>query len=221
MKNTLLVILTKAPIPGKSKTRLAAGKNMDNHSAATVSAGLIHKTFAEHLSRENYDTVVSVEHKSHVSIMKKLYDHRDYKVQPQHSDLGRRMSDTIKDNLSAYENVILIGSDCPGITHATINEAITALQKTDTVLGQATDGGFYLIGMNRHADIFSGVQYSTGKERAQTIEKISEQEISLSLLEFLTDIDTEKDYFDWLDGLSTKSKSCWDKLFQRMSEKIT
>jgi glycosyltransferase A (GT-A) superfamily protein (DUF2064 family) len=60
-------------------------------------------------------------------------------------DLGGRMSRA----LVAFGRVpvCIIGSDLPDLRQADLALAFRALNRTDVVLGPATDGGFWLIGM--------------------------------------------------------------------------
>lgn len=50
-----------------------------------------------------------------------------------------------------YKKVVAIGNDHPGLTENHILEAAEGLQHHDQVLGPATDGGFYLMGVWREA----------------------------------------------------------------------
>ncbi|WP_051718355.1 DUF2064 domain-containing protein, partial [Hymenobacter sp. IS2118] len=48
-----------------------------------------------------------------------------------------------------YEHLLIIGNDCPQLTTATLRQAAAAVQATGAVLGPATDGGVYLLGLSR------------------------------------------------------------------------
>lgn len=48
-----------------------------------------------------------------------------------------------------YEQLVVIGNDCPQLTPTLVRQAVRALHTTDAVLGPATDGGVYLLGVNR------------------------------------------------------------------------
>ena len=43
----------------------------------------------------------------------------------------------------------MIGNDCPQLTAALLRRAVAAVQATGAVLGPATDGGVYLLGLSR------------------------------------------------------------------------
>jgi len=81
------------------------------------------------------------------------------------NDLGERMAHVFEDVFRlGMESVVLVGSDLPDLPAQHIREALALLRGhlDRIVIGPATDGGYYLIGMNRlHAAIFRGVEWST------------------------------------------------------------
>ena len=48
-----------------------------------------------------------------------------------------------------YQRVMAIGNDCPSLTAANLRQAALALESNGLVIGPASDGGAYLIGMDR------------------------------------------------------------------------
>ena len=59
---------------------------------------------------------------------------------------------------------VLIGTDCPGLSASLGSEAFTALKSHDVVLGPATDGGYYLIGLRKMvSQLFAGTSLGNGK----------------------------------------------------------
>lgn len=63
---------------------------------------------------------------------------------------GPRLANAFEDIFAlGYEHVIAIGNDSPGLSPAAILHAAEALQSGQTVLGPATDGGVYLIGLSQ------------------------------------------------------------------------
>jgi hypothetical protein len=65
-------------------------------------------------------------------------------------DFGARFSDAIGQVFAqGYEAVICIGNDSPGLRPAHLQEAARQLQAQPLVLGPATDGGVYLLGLRR------------------------------------------------------------------------
>src|SRR5690606_41033121 len=63
-------------------------------------------------------------------------------------DLGQRMENAFKDGFKAgYKRVVVIGSDLYELTPEDITMAFKKLTDHKVVLGPATDGGYYLIGL--------------------------------------------------------------------------
>ena len=71
---------------------------------------------------------------------------------PQHgADLWERMADAIERAVAAgAEQVVLVGSDIPGLTRRILRLAYALLGTHDLVVGPSADGGFYLVGTRSH-----------------------------------------------------------------------
>ncbi|MDQ6829400.1 MAG: TIGR04282 family arsenosugar biosynthesis glycosyltransferase [Gemmatimonadota bacterium] len=114
-------------------------------------------------------------------------------------DLGERLAraadDAFRDGAQA---AVVIGTDCPALTSAMLNDAFSLLDNTDVVLGPAHDGGYYLIGLRapRH-ELFAGIPWSTPRVLAMTIEAARQGDLRISLLAPLSDIDTAADWRAW------------------------
>ena len=110
-------------------------------------------------------------------------------------DLGARMYQAFNDIFKqGYEKVCIIGSDCYELTSSIIEQAFTKLNHTDIVIGPATDGGYYLLGMkNGVKNLFAGIEWSTSNVLQQTLQHIEQQHCTYSLIPELTDIDTVND----------------------------
>ena len=109
-------------------------------------------------------------------------------------DLGRRMLSFFTTFLDSGDRVILMGSDSPTLPISIVDEAFSALERSDCVLGPATDGGYYLIGLRAvHDSLFSGIQWSGAQVLSQTVERIRACGLSLELLQPWYDVDTWED----------------------------
>lgn len=90
--------------------------------------------------------------------------------------------------------VVLIGSDIPTITTTILQEACAALRTTPghVVIGPAADGGYYLLGVSGPPvpDLFSGVRWSTSYTLADTLRRCEFENLRVSLLPVLEDVDT-------------------------------
>lgn len=106
-------------------------------------------------------------------------------------DLGVRLQAFFRAAFTAgAERVVAIGADCPAMTAAICRLAFADLAANDAVVGPATDGGYYLIGLSRpELSVFENIAWSTSAAREQTLQRISSAGLSCQLLEELTDLD--------------------------------
>lgn len=110
-------------------------------------------------------------------------------------DLGERMGNAFRKSFQqGYNKVVLIGSDCPGITYNLMNRSFDILDDYDCVLGPSVDGGYYLIGMKRLIpELFENVPWSTGLVLKRTLKTLNRLNYTCELMEELNDIDTAED----------------------------
>jgi uncharacterized protein len=106
-------------------------------------------------------------------------------------DLGRRMKAAIDRAFrDGCRRVVLHGSDIPGVEPSHLQEAFDALSECDLVLGPSTDGGYWLIGLSRPADLFDGMTWSHASVLQETLFRAGEMGLRSHVLTPLTDIDT-------------------------------
>ena len=95
------------------------------------------------------------------------------------------------------DNAVLIAMDTPQVDSTSLAIALRALQGPhDSVLGPATDGGFWLIGLRAGiaaAAVFDDIPMSTAHTGAAQLERLGSLELSTLMLEKLRDVDTFDD----------------------------
>jgi len=92
------------------------------------------------------------------------------------------------------QKVVVIGTDCPGLTTEHIKQAFYLLDSSDLVLGPAQDGGYYLIGLKKVVkELFSGIKWGSDLVYRQTLAAAKGARLSLAELEKLADIDCPAD----------------------------
>lgn len=121
-----------------------------------------------------------------------------YQSQPE-GDLGDRMAQAFQ---TAFDQgtkaAVIIGTDCPELSAELLTEAFQALRQTDLVLGPASDGGYYLIGLRQFVpELFQSIAWSTERVFQQTVEIANTRSVSLTCLPVLTDIDRPEDLSAW------------------------
>ena len=182
----------KNPVPGKVKTRLA--KSIGNEKAAEVYTFLLDHTrlITGRLTATRcfvyYDDAISEWD---------LWSNAFYQKRLQLGyNLGERMRNAFANCFQAgFSKAVVIGSDCLEIQTHHLQQAFQLLDGAETVIGPASDGGYYLLGMNSlQADLFVDIAWSTANVLGQTREKLARLGLSLELLEELSDVDDEGDY---------------------------
>jgi rSAM/selenodomain-associated transferase 1 len=191
-----LIIFVKAPRPGLVKTRLASA--IGAAEAARAYRHLVEMLLGCLANLANVEL-----HYSPDDALREIrpWLRRDWEARPQTSgDLGRRLNSAFSDTFSAgSERVVIIGSDCPYVVPGDIQDAWTALLTHDVVLGPATDGGYWLIGLRQpHPFLFQDMAWSTGAVMQETLKRIQSARLSAHLLHQLSDIDTEADWSSFL-----------------------
>ena len=88
-------------------------------------------------------------------------------------DLGRRMDGAFASAFArGATRAVLIGTDAPALDRDRVERALDALRDHDLVLGPATDGGYYLIGLGAsRPGLFRGVAWSTPAVLQATLER--------------------------------------------------
>jgi len=110
-------------------------------------------------------------------------------------DLGKRMAAAIDTSFAeGAKKTVIIGSDCPTMSADVLRQAFEALDTHDAVIGPATDGGYYLLGMRQlHQDFFRGKKWSTASVLTATLDDAKRLCLSTFLLEEMSDLDNVDD----------------------------
>jgi rSAM/selenodomain-associated transferase 1 len=121
-------------------------------------------------------------------------------VRPQvRGDLGQRMAASFEQAFAAgAEAAVLTGSDVPGLNSQIVRAAFEALDASPVVIGPASDGGYYLIGMRAPgAPLFEGIEWSSERVLVQTEALAGAQGLVVARLSELHDVDTVEDLVRW------------------------
>ena len=87
-----------------------------------------------------------------------------------------------------------MGTDAPGVSRATVIEALSALDDADVVIGPAEDGGYYLLALRElRPELFTGIAWSGPTVAAQTRARATAAGLSVHELKHLRDVDTLED----------------------------
>ena len=97
---------------------------------------------------------------------------------------------------SGYEQLLVIGNDCPQLDAPRLRRALAALATTGAVLGPATDGGVYLLGVSRahfEAAAWQTLPWQTATLGQALARQLAAAGATVHLLPRLADIDNEQD----------------------------
>ena len=190
----MVALFVRMPVPGQVKTRLAADLGRDSAcrlycamvadslrivQAAALPLYLFHDGTGE---RELPPAWVAAAVQVHGQ---------------QGEGLGERMAAAFEQCFAeGIPQVVLVGSDIPGLDGRRIVQAVAALEAHDAAITPVVDGGYCLIAMKRERyrrRIFEEIPWSTDQVLRVTLQRFEECGLSVSLQSDLHDIDTMED----------------------------
>lgn len=195
-----IIIFTRFPKPGKTKTRLIPV--FGEEGAADLQRCMTEDTL-ERVLRLNKERSISIEihYEGGNSKVMKRWLGKDVVCQPQESGhLGERMSRAFMKSFDVgYERVLIIGTDCPDLSIHLLQNAFDALSHSDVIIGPARDGGYYLIGFRKNdfsPEVFEGIDWGTDKVFKKTLNFLKKIGSKIHLLPKWNDVDTLDDLKD-------------------------
>jgi rSAM/selenodomain-associated transferase 1 len=195
MIKSALLVFTRAPVPGQTKTRLIP--LLGTKGAAEFHQTVLLSTLAE-ANASDFGTVEiwSATENGHPFLKQCGLDYSCAVKIQQGNNLGEKMHHATETTLAENTFVVLIGSDCPAITTDILNQSCQHLSNgKDAVLGPASDGGYYLIGLKEpNPEIFQDIVWGEGDVAEGTRQNFADLSLDYVELEELSDIDTPEDY---------------------------
>ncbi|MGD2271556.1 MAG: TIGR04282 family arsenosugar biosynthesis glycosyltransferase, partial [Desulfobacterales bacterium] len=199
-----LIVFTRYPQPGRTKTRLIS------HLGAEGAAEL-QRRMTEHILgktrrlQKMRPVSVEVRYEGGNQTVMKDWLGDEYIFSPQTKGaLDRRMGHAFESAFySGVASAVIIGTDIPGITVDILQQAFDLLDKNDLVLGPATDGGYYLIGLQKDSfkraipRLFIGISWGTQSVLNDSLEIAKSIGLKYRLLEKLADVDRPEDLAVW------------------------
>lgn len=185
-----ILIFARTPELGKVKTRLAAEIGPD--AALQTYLKLLAHT-RESVSRSGFPARV---HLAGPMPEHDLWSEAGFRRFPQvDGDLGKRMASAFTQAFAdGVRSVVIIGTDCPGLSSAHLHEAMKALETHEAVVGPADDGGYTLLGLTSPIRaIFENKAWSTDSVLRDTLADFKTLGMSVARMETLRDLDTLDD----------------------------
>jgi uncharacterized protein len=185
-----ILVMAKAPVPGRVKTRLAAAIGCD--AAARVAAAALLDTVAaceQAVGAGRCRLAVDGDLGSAVDAAQLRAALAGWTVVPQSGDsLGDRIAAACG---GVAADVVQIGMDTPQVTAALLDRAARLLVDHDAVLGPAEDGGWWLLGLRQpaRATAIAAVPMSTPETGALTRQALADAGLSVATAPTLRDVD--------------------------------
>ena len=191
-----LVVFTCYPEAGRVKTHLIPA--LGEEGAADLQRRMTRRTLAaaNELAQHGLADLEVCFTGGGEQMMKRLYG-EELKMVPQleEGDLGERMHTALQRCFAeGAERVVIVGTDCPGLSGRIMLRAFDELEQAPLVLGPARDGGYYLIGLTGvPPKLFEGIPWGTDRVLEMTMDLAKRLELPLTLLIPLDDLDRPED----------------------------
>ncbi|HXY64670.1 MAG TPA: DUF2064 domain-containing protein [Mycobacterium sp.] len=192
-----LLVVAKAPVPGRAKTRLAA--TVGDQVAAGVAAAALLDTLDAVAATPVAARVVALTGELDAAadaaeIRRRL---ASFSVIGQRgNDFGERLANAHADAASVDGHPVLqIGMDTPQVTAALLGDCGRRLVESSAVLGLANDGGWWALGVHTPAlaDCLRDVPMSQPDTGALTLKTLRGNGVDVALLDELADFDIADD----------------------------
>lgn len=196
-----VVMVAKAPLAGRAKTRLAAAIGAEA-AAALAHAFLEDLTYC--LNKIPARRVIAWDlDDAHPAFDAARAAGFEFVRQPS-GTLGERLDMLIRAEARRADAVVVIGSDSPTLSAEMLTAAFERLEGADVVLGPSFDGGYYLLGVRsawfRGAvppegphPLFTDIAWSTTEVLGQTLRRCRAIGARVELGPFWYDVDTVED----------------------------
>lgn len=183
-----LVVMVKAPVAGRCKTRLA--RDIGVGAATSFARHALRITLLRLARDPRWETILAVAPDTARSAS--AWPRGTRRIGQGGGDLGARMQ-SLAERMPPGP-VVIVGSDIPGMRPGHVARAFHALGSADVVFGPATDGGFWLVGLRRRPRCpspFANVRWSRPATLADTLANFATARVAFTAT--LSDVDEGAD----------------------------
>ena len=179
-----ILVMAKAPVPGKVKTRLCP-------PCSPVEAAAL----AEAALADTLDAVAACGVARRILAL----DGEPGPWLPAGFEVVSQVRGGFDERLGAAWSAaggpgVQIGMDTPQVTAGLLDDALACLDTSAAALGHATDGGWWAIGLRRpDPAVFRGLPMSTDRTGAAQHDRLRRLGLNVATLPSLTDLDTVDD----------------------------
>ena len=194
--NAQLIVLAKAPVPGRVKTRLTPP--FTPHEAAMLAEAALADTLEAGATASFTRHILALADQWATPGTVRAELPGRFEVVPQRGDgLDERIAAAFDD---AYAQrgvpVVLIGMDTPQVTPGLLETVAQPLTEgdADAVFGPAADGGFWLLGLRQpDAALIRGVPMSVDHTGRAQLDRLRAAGLRIRQVPELIDVDTAED----------------------------
>ena len=199
-EDTIVLVVAKAPVAGRVKTRLAAAVGPD--AAAALGRAMLLDTL-DGCRRQVPVVGVLCANDDDVELLAQLAGPGAPVVIQEGAGLSDALDAGVRHCLTRGGAALLVSSDIPGVPAGALHRAAALLGGgVDVVLGPGHDGGYWLIGVRtQHPGLFDGIPWSTAAVLEVTLARCRELSLEARVLEPWRDVDTMDDVAALADGL--------------------
>ena len=191
-----VLVVAKAPVPGLAKTRLA--HTLGAEGAADLAAAALLDTLDAVAATPTVARMVALtgdlaSARGAAAIRERL---AEFTVVPQRgNDFGERLANAHHDAACLGYPVLQIGMDTPQVTAKLLTACALRLLRADSVLGPASDGGWWLLGLHNGvgADSLRTVPMSQSDTAARTQHALANAGLAVDFVAELRDVDVMGD----------------------------
>jgi uncharacterized protein len=167
-----IIVFTREPVPGLSKTRLAV--RIGNHNAAALADAFTRDALAKACAL-GLPVVIAG------SATGALLDSHYFRslirrfnatlIDQEQGNLGVRMARVLAQ--FARDGALLLGTDTPTLPRSALRRAFVLIRRNHVVLGPSLDGGYYLVGIRGAVpDMFRGIRWGCSSVLRQTVVRL-------------------------------------------------
>ena len=189
-----MCVFTKAPVPGRVKTRLIPA--LGEARACELYQSLLIRTLttacSSTIAQVHLYCTPTIEH----PFLQECADNFNVQLCLQEGeDLGARMGNALTAELNEFAYALVIGCDCPWLESADLEMAYACLAAdAEVVLGPARDGGYYLLGLcSAQKNLFEDMPWGGPTVLKQTRQRLSAAAINWHELTEYPDLDSPED----------------------------
>lgn len=181
-------LMLKAPVPGRVKTRLAAAEGIGPEAACAAYRRLVEWQLAR--IPADWHVVVHHDPADAGSRMRDWLGERPrFRPQPG-GTLGDRMRAVMEAHDFSSGPLVYLGGDCPYLGDEVLQRVACSLEAHPVVIVPACDGGYVLLGLRApFPELFDGIDWSTERVLAQTLERLRAAGREACVFPALEDVD--------------------------------